>query len=98
MTQWTLEGLRTRRSAILAIARRRGAKNLRVFGSVARGTNQSTSDVDFLVELEPGRSLIDLGGLLIDLEDLLDCKVDIVSERGLRPRFAQRVRSEAKPL
>jgi uncharacterized protein len=98
MTQWSLEGLRGHRAAIFAIASIRGARNLRVFGSVARGTAQTTSDVDFLVELEPGRSLIDLGGLAADLQDLLDCKVDIVSERGLRPRFAQRVHAEARPL
>lgn len=98
MTQWSLEGLRGQKTAILAVANRRGARNMRVFGSVARGTAQSTSDVDFLVELEPGRSLIDLGGLAADLQELLDCKVDILSERGLRPRFAQRVQAEAKPL
>jgi predicted nucleotidyltransferase len=98
MTQWSLEGLRGQKAAIFAIASIRGARNLRVFGSVARGTAQKTSDVDFLVELEPGRSLIDLGGLAADLQELLDCKVDIVSERGLRPRFAQRVQAEARPL
>jgi predicted nucleotidyltransferase len=95
MTRWQLE---KRRGEILAVASRRGARRLRVFGSVARGEGGPTSDVDFLVELEPGRSLLDCGGLVADLEELLDCKVDVVSEGALRPRFRERVTSEAVPL
>ena len=63
-----------------------------------RGEARQDSDVDFLVDLEPGRSLFDLGGLLMDLQALLACKVDVVTERGLRPRIRDRVLKEAKPL
>ena len=98
MTAWHLEALRKIRAEILAIAARRGARRLRVFGSVARGDGGPTSDVDFLVEFEPGRSLLDFGGLVADLEELLDCKVDVVSEPALRPRFRERVTKEAIPL
>ena len=82
----------------MGIAAKRGAKNVRVFGSVARGDNDPASDIDFLVDLEPGRTLFDLSGLLIDLETLLEQKVDVVTERGLRPRVRERVLAEAIPL
>ena len=59
-----------KREAILALAARYGASNVRVFGSVAEGKADDASDVDFLVDMEPGRSLLDLGGLLMDLQDL----------------------------
>jgi uncharacterized protein len=95
----TLEELRvTRRESILRIAARRGAKNVRVFGSVARGESDRLSDIDFLVDLEPGRTLFDLSGLLADLESLLQEHVDVVTERGLRPRVRERVLAEAVPL
>jgi len=90
--------LKAKRGEILAIAGRHGAKRLRIFGSVARGEAKPDSDVDFLVDLEAGRSLLDLGGLLMDLQDLLGCKVDVVTEKGLRPRFRERVIREAVPL
>jgi len=77
------------------LAAKRGAKNVRVFGSVARGDNDENSDVDFLVDMEPGRTLFDMSGLLIDLEDLLHSSVDVVTERGLRQRVRDRVLSEA---
>ena len=80
------------------MARARGASHVRVFGSVARGDATEASDVDFLVDLEPGRSLMDLGGLLMDLQDLLQRNVDVVTERGLRPRVAQRVLADAVEL
>jgi predicted nucleotidyltransferase len=86
------------RAAILAAARRYGARNVRVFGSVARGEDDPASDVDILVDLEPGRSLLDLGGLLMDLQDLLGCPVDVVTEAGLRSRIRERVLREALPL
>lgn len=86
---------RTYAGDIHAIAQRYGAFNLRVFGSVARGDAGPESDVDFLVELEPGRSLLDLGGLLMDLRDLLPCRVDVVTDAGLRPRIRERVLEEA---
>ena len=83
----TLEELRsTKRDEILRIATRRGARNIRVFGSVARGESDAASDIDFLVDLEPGRSLLDLSGLQRELQALLASKVDVVSSRGLRER------------
>ena len=92
------ELLQEKREEILRIAARRGAYNVRVFGSVARGEAGPDSDVDFLVELDPSRSLLDLGGLLMDLQDLLECEVDVLTEAGLRDRIRQRVLSEARPL
>ncbi len=92
------ELLREKREDILRIASKRGASNVRVFGSVARGEADSKSDIDLLVDLEPGRSLFDLGGLLMDLQDLLGYKVDVVTERGLRERIRERVLKEAVPL
>lgn len=83
------------RAEILAAAARHGATNVRVFGSVARGDADATSDVDFLVDFEPGRSLLDLAGLLVDLEDLLGHPVDVVTEPGLKARIRQRVLAEA---
>ena len=94
----TLHELKARREAILAIAERYGAHNLRVFGSVARGEADAASDVDFLVELEPGRSLFDLGGLLMDLREHLHCKVDVMTPAMLKPRIRERVLREAMPL
>ena len=95
----TLQELRaTKREEILRIAARRGARNVRVFGSVARGENDPLSDMDFLVDLEPDRSLFDLSGLLIDLEAALRSQVDVVTERGLRSRIRDRVLREAVPL
>jgi uncharacterized protein len=92
------ELLRERREEILRLAAHRGARNVRVFGSVARGDAGPESDVDFLVDLEPGRSLLDQGGLLMDLEELLDCRVDVATEAGLRPRVRERALREAVPL
>lgn len=94
----TLEDIRRLRPQIDEIARRHGATRLRVFGSVARGTADEQSDVDFLVDLEPGRSLVDLGGLLVDLEGLLGTRVDVVTMEGLKPRIRARVLEEAVPL
>ena len=84
----TLEGLK-------AAAARHGASNVRVFGSVARGEADAASDVDFLVDFEPGRSLLDLASLLVELEDLLGHPVDVVTEPGLKARIRQRVLTEA---
>jgi hypothetical protein len=95
----TLDELREQnRAEILRLAAGRGARNVRVFGSVARGEADQRSDVDFLVDLEPGRSLLDLGGLNLDLERLLNAKVDVVSSRGLRERVRDKVLREAVPL
>ena len=98
MPTTTLDELRARRDEILQVARARGATRVRVFGSVARGDSTESSDVDFLVDLEPGRSLLDLGGLLMDLQDLLNRDVDVATERGLRPRVAHRVLADAIEL
>lgn len=90
--------LQERREEILAIAAKHGAYNVRVFGSVARHEADSASDLDLLVEMEPERSLLDLGGMLMDLQDLLGCRVDVVTEKGLRGRIRERVLKEAKAL
>jgi predicted nucleotidyltransferase len=87
-----------KQEAILALAAKHGAFNVRVFGSVAEGKADEASDVDFLVDMEPGRSLFDLGGLLMDLQDLLGRKVDVVTEAGLRDRIRQSVCDQAVPL
>lgn len=89
------ELLREKRNNILEIAARHGAQNIRVFGSVARGDAGTGSDIDFLVEMKPGCSLMDLGGLLMDLRDLLGVGVDVVTENGLRERIRQHVLDEA---
>ncbi|MBT0733643.1 nucleotidyltransferase family protein [Methanoculleus bourgensis] len=83
---------------ILSLAERRGARNVRVFGSVARDEARADSDVDFLVDLDPDQSLLDVGGLAMDLSLLLDRPVDVVTEAGLRERIRSRVVREARPL
>ena len=90
--------LREKREEILRLADRHGARRVRIFGSVARREDDEHSDLDFLVDMEPGRSLLDLGGLQADLEALLGRPVDVVTERGLKPRIRDRVLSEAIPL
>ena len=90
--------LQKKRDEILRIAAQHGARNVRVFGSVARGEAGPESDVDFLVELEPGRSLLDHAALLLDLEKLLGRKVDVATERSLKERIRVRVLREAVPL
>ena len=92
------ELLQSKREDILRIAAKYGAYNVRIFGSVARGEADEQSDIDFLMNMEPGRSLFDLGGLLSDLEDLLGCNVDVVTEDGLRDRIRDRVLNEAIAL
>ena len=87
--------LKEKREEILRIATKYGARNVRVFGSVVRGEADEASDIDFLVEMEPGRSLFDLGGLQAELEAFLGYHVDVVTEKGLKPRIGGRVLSEA---
>jgi predicted nucleotidyltransferase len=85
-----------KKKEILKIAAKHGARNIRIFGSVARRETRSDSDVDFLVDMEPGRTLFDMGGLLMDLRDLLGLQVDVVTEQGLKPRIRDRVLREAE--
>ena len=94
----TSQLLLSKRQEIMQIASRNGAYNVRVFGSVARGEARPDSDVDFLVNLEANRSLLDLARLLRELQTLLDCPVDVVTEAGLRPRLRSQVLKEARPL
>lgn len=94
----TREQLEQHRVEILEIARRYGATQVRIFGSTARGEAGPESDIDLLVDLEPGRSLFDLGAMLVDLEELLGCRVDVVTEKGLHWYIRDRVKREAVPL
>jgi hypothetical protein len=94
----TDEILKSKRGEILALATQRGIKNLRVFGSVARGQAGPDSDVDFLVDIEPGRTYLDMGAFLMDLQDLLDRKVDLVTERALHASIKSQILKEAVPL
>jgi predicted nucleotidyltransferase len=87
-----------KRAAILALAAKYGASNVRVFGSVAEGEANEASDVDFLVDMEPGRSLFDMGGLLMDLQELLGRKVDLVTEPALHWYIRERVMHQARAL
>ena len=92
------ELLRLKKKEIHRIARQHGARNLRVFGSVARGEAGEGSDLDLLVEMEPRRSLLDLVAIKQDLEDLLGCKVDVVTEAAVSPYLRERVLNEAVSL
>ena len=92
------KAIQEKRDVILALAARHGARNVRLFGSVSRDEAGPQSDVDILVDLEPGRSLFDLGGLLMDLEDLLGRKVDVVTEKGLHWYIRDKVLKEAVRL
>ena len=95
---FSIDIVREKREHIISIAARHGAKNIRVFGSVARGEAFETSDVDFLIDLEPGRSLFDLIGFLQDLEELLGKKVDVVTEDSIYWLLRRRIVKEAVPL
>ncbi len=93
-----LELLRQRRNEILKLASQHGARNVRVFGSAARGEADGDSDIDFLVELELGRTLFDLGALLMDLQDLLGRKVDIITDDSIYWLLRRRILKEAVSL
>lgn len=93
-----LRQLRARRREILGCAAEHGARNVRVFGSTARDETSETSDVDLLVEMEPGRSLLDLVGLWQDLEDMLGTHVDVLSEGGVSPFLRERIYADAVAL
>jgi len=88
----------TYRSEILAAAAKHGARNVRLFGSVARGTDDERSDIDLVVDFDPERSLLDHAALSLELKELLGRRVDVVSGRGLKPRIRERVLTEAVPL
>ena len=90
--------LEEKREEILRLAAKHGASNVHIFGSVARGEARADSDVDFLVELESSRSLLDRVALIQDLEDLLGRKVDVATVKGLRDVWRDRILKEAVPL
>jgi hypothetical protein len=94
----TIDLLKARRERIIQFAVDHGAHNVRVFGSVARGEASSTSDVDLLVEMDKGRSLLDLIELSQELESFLERKVDILTDEGLSPYLEQHIHAEAVPL
>jgi len=94
----TLDELRAQRQAILALAERYGASNVRVFGSVARGEATPESDIDLLVALRPGTSLYEFSALWQDLRDLLGREVNLLSEGGLRERFRARIQKDLVAL
>jgi len=94
----TLDLLRANRTHVIALAASHGARNVRVFGSVARHSEDDDSDIDLLVDLESGRSLVDLGELLSELQDLFGREVDVVTTSGLRGRIRDRVLAEAQPI
>lgn len=96
MTQ--LEKVRKERDRILTLAAKHGARNVRIFGSVARGEEREDSDIDFLVEMAPDRSLMDIGGLQMDLQETLAHRVDVVTRKGLKRRLLSRVLRESKAL
>jgi len=90
--------IESKRDEILSLAARHGARNLRIFGSIARGTSTTESDIDLLVDLEPGRTLFDLGAFLVDLEEMLGCRIDVLTEAALHWYIRDRVLEEAVPL
>jgi predicted nucleotidyltransferase len=90
--------LKSKRQDIMRIAREHGAKNVRVFGSVVRGQAKQGSDLDLLVQLDPGYSLLDIIAIKQDLEDLLGCSVDVVTEAALSPYIREQVLQEATSL
>ena len=89
------ELVRSHRSEILKIAASNGARNIRIFGSSARHEDDSYSDIDFLVDLEPGRTLFDLASMLMDLRDLLKVDVDVATYHSLKKRIRERVLKES---
>lgn len=90
--------IETHRDELLALARRRGVTGVRVFGSMSRDDSSESSDVDLLVTLAPGTSALALGGLVLDAQDLLGRRVDVVTEASLHPTLRERVVASAVPL
>jgi predicted nucleotidyltransferase len=94
----SMEIVKKRKDDILKIASSYGAYNVRIFGSAARGEDKQSSDIDFLVSMEKGRSLFDQAGLLADLQELLGRKVDVVIDDGIYWLLRRKIIKEAKPL
>lgn len=94
----TLDVLKVRRNDILRLASLHGAHHVRVFGSVARGNAGPTSDIDLLVQMDKGRSLLDLIELSQELESILQRKIDVLTDEGLSPYLKERIQTEAVPL
>lgn len=94
----SINDLKVKRDEILRISKKYGAYNIRIFGSVVRGEANKDSDLDILIDLEPDRSLLDHAGLLMELQELMNCKVDVVTEKGLRQRIRENILKEAIPL
>ena len=92
------EKLRKNREEILRIAKRHGAHSVRLFGSLRRGEADEIGDIDLLVELEDGVTLLQHAAMVRELEELMGCQVDVVSERGLRSRIRDRILEEAIPI
>lgn len=90
--------LQGKRQEILRVAARHGARNIRVFGSAARGEDRPGSDLDLLVEMESGRSLLDLVALGQELEDLLQRKVDVLTDTSVHPAIRPHILADARPL
>ena len=98
MSSVRAEALKDKRAQILEIASKYGAQNLRIFGSVARGEDRPDSDVDFLVEMDEGRSLFDLARMTVELEDLLRCQVDLVDQSALHWYLRDKILGQAQRL
>jgi predicted nucleotidyltransferase len=94
----SIDTLHAHRQEVLELAARHGARNVRVFGSMARGDDRPDSDVDLLVDIEPGRTLLDLIALEQDLEELLGRSVEVLTDGGLSPYLQQRILAEAAAL
>ncbi len=92
------QALAAQREKVLAIATARGASNLRVFGSVAKGADREGSDLDLLVDIRPGISLFEYIGLQLDIQEALGVKVDLCTEDELHPKLKARILAEARPL
>jgi len=90
--------LQSKRQEILNLAARHGARNVRAFGSVARGEAGAQSDVDLLVDMEDGRSLLDIVAFWQAVEELLGCRVDVITDGGINPYLRERIYAEAVPL
>ncbi len=94
----TVAELRANKDALRAIGRRHGVSNIRVFGSVARGEADQSSDLDLLIDLEQGRGYLDMAGFALDVEDLLRVFTQVATERGLKERMRARILAEAVAL